>query len=383
MTHLYVLTDVLEQLWEGEGDLPSDGTDLLKRIGWKVSQFMYDRATSHCNDLHAELSAKCPGERGHVSLNTHTLEVARRIRYPTSGWCLSSVNHLEVNNDTASAKYEYTYCCKTRNALDGYLRRHVLTVAQRGRHYEIAVFAVNGHTFYYFGSSGVTAIIKDCDWSLYVDPVANRRLATNPHYVIELVSTKAAAVTYVRHDRTTTKSIVETTFTNCMTRSWSVRTFVNGTVTNASNFIAAPFGPFAKMVPLHTLVHYNERTMLDDYGDPWMRLESIDAQIAKLARPVQGSTWRNVALFPLLSAMLTRQLKARMLRIARKLLLVKAQWRQEAIAADPVRKCVACAIEAVKGRIGLGMVESDSDSDPVRDDGRVRFQPAPKRVRAA
>ena len=378
---MYVLTDVLEQLWEREDDLPSNSTDLLKRIGWKVAQFMYDRATSHCNDLHVELSAKCGGDRGHVSLNTHTLEVARQARYPASGWCLSAINHLEVNNNTASAKYEYTYCCETRNPLDGSRRRHVLTVAQRGRHYEIAIFAVKGHTFYYFGSSDVTAIIKDCDWSLHVDPIANRRLATNPHYVIELVSTKAASVTYVRHDRTNTKSIVETTFTNCMTRSWNVRTFVNNAFTNTSNFTAAPFGPHAKMTPLHTLVHYNERTMLDDYGDPWMRLESIAAQIVKLTRPVQVSPRGKVALCPLLSAMLTRQLKARMLRIATKLLLVKAQWREEAIAADPVRKCVACAIEAVKGRIGLGMVESDSDSD--LDDGRARLQPAPKRVRAA
>ena len=380
---MYVLTDVLEQLWEGEDDLPSNGTDLLKRIGWKVAQFMYDRATSHCNDLHAELSAKCSGERGHVSLNTHTMEVARQVRYPTSGWCLSAINHLEVNNNTASAKYEYTYCCETRNPHDGSRRQHVLTMAQRGRHYDIAVFAVRGHTFYYFGSAGVTAIIRDCDWGLYLDPAANRTLPTNPHYVVELVGPKSASVTYVRYDRTTTKSIVETTFTNCMTRTWNVRTFVNANAngTPRAHFTAAPFGPFSKTTSLHTLVHYNERTMLDDYGDPWLRLESIDSQIAKLVRPIQETTWRNVTLFPRLSKLLTRQLKGRMLRTARKLLLVKAQWREEERAADPVRKCVACAIEAVKGRIGLGMVDSGSDSDS--DDGRVLFAPDAKRARAA
>ena len=41
--------------------------------------------------------------------------------------------------------------------------------------------------------------------------------------------------------------------------------------------------------------------------------------------------------------------------IARKLLLVKAQWREEARAADPVRKCAACAIEAVKDQLLLGL----------------------------
>ena len=30
---------------------------------------------------------------------------------PTHGWYLGRVHHLEVNNDTASAKYEYIYSC--------------------------------------------------------------------------------------------------------------------------------------------------------------------------------------------------------------------------------------------------------------------------------
>ena len=49
-----------------------------------------------------------------------------------------------------------------------------------------------------------------------------------------------------------------------------------------------------------------------------------------------------------------------MLRVARKLLLVKAQWKEEARATDPVRKCAACAIEAVKGRLALDMVDDDA-----------------------
>ncbi len=352
-----VLTDVLEQLWKGEHELPTDPTDLLKRIAWKIAQRMYDNAVSSCDELHSELSAKCGGSRGQVALNTYTLQVHRRAELPTRGWCLGAVHHLEVNNDTASAKCEYIYSCTEPYGQ----ARHHLRLTQRGRHYEIARFAVRQHVFYYFSSATVTVLIKECDWSMRVDPYVGHRQPTSPHHIVELVSVKSASVTYVRYDRTLMKAIVETTFTNCMTRTWNVRTF--GDVRNASmaHRMNAPFSPSCSITPLARLLDYNERTMLDEYGDPWLRLESIDAQLVKLARPVQETSWRNVTLFPHLSALLTRQLQRRMLRIARKLLLVKAQWKEEARAADPVRKCAACAIEAVKGRFALQMVE-DNDA---------------------
>ena len=352
-----ILTDVLEQLWEREHELPTHPTDLLKRIAWKIAQRMHDAAVSSCDDLHAELSAKCGDDRGEVGLNTFTLQLHRCRPCPSHGWCLGRVHHLEVNNDTASAKYEYIYSCTEPYGQ----ARHHLRLTQRGRHYEIARFAVKQHVFYYFSSATVTALIKECDWSLRVDPHTGHKLSTSPHHIVEMVSPKSAAVTYVRYDRTLMKSIIETTYTNSMTRTWSVRTF--GDVTNATMMhrMNAPFSPSCSTTPLARLLDYNERTMLDEYGDPWLRLESIDAQLLKLVRPVQETSWRNVTLFPHLTAMLTRQLKGRMLRIATKLLLVKAQWKEEERAADPVKKCAACAIEAVKGRLGLGMVEDDDD----------------------
>jgi hypothetical protein len=365
MSHPPVLTCVLAQLWEGEEDLPSDSTAVLKRIAWKIAQRMYDGATSHCNDLHAELSARCAcGDRASVALNTEMLTLTRRSAYPKRGWCLGAINHLEVNCLTATAKYQYVYTCA--EMVGGDRRRHTLTVAQRGRDYEIATFVVKGHTFYYFGSTRVTAIFKDCDWSLFVDPQAMQP-STNPHHIIELVSPKSASVTYVRYDRTTRESIVDTTFTNCMTRSWNVRSFArNGGGVAAGLHNREPFGPHTRYTPLHRLVHYNERTMLDEHGDPSGQLESIDSQILKLARPVHETTWRNIVAYPHITALLTKQLRKRTFDAGMKLLLVKAQWREEARAADPVRKCVACAIESVKGRMALGMVEDGGGAAPER-----------------
>ena len=352
-----ILTDVLEQVWKGEHELPTHPTDLLKRMAWKIAQRMHDLAVSSCDDLHAELSAKCRDDCGAVTLNTYTLQLHRCRPCPTHGWCLGRVHHLEVNNSTASAKYEYIYSCTEPYGQ----ARHHLRLSQRGRHYEIARFAVKQHVFYYFSSSDVTVLVKECDWSLRVDPHIGHRIPTSPHHIVELVSIKSAAVTYVRYDRTLMKAIVETTFTNSMTRTWNVRTF--GDVRNSSMMhrMNAPFSPSCQITPLERLLDYNERTMLDEYGDPWLRLESIDAQLVKLARQVQETSRRNVTFFPHLTALLTRQLQRRMLRVARKLLLVKAQWKEEARATDPVRKCAACAIEAVKGRLALDMVDDDAE----------------------
>ena len=190
--------------------------------------------------------------------------------------------------DSASAKYEYIYSCTEPYGQ----ARHHLRLSQRGRHYEIARFAVKQHVFYYFSSSDVTVLVKECDWSLRVDPHIGHRIPTSPHHIVELVSIKSAAVTYVRYDRTLMKAIVETTFTNSMTRTWNVRTF--GDVRNSSMMhrMNAPFSPSCQITPLERLLDYNERTMLDEYGDPWLRLESIDSQLRKLSRPVQETSWR-------------------------------------------------------------------------------------------
>ena len=68
-----ILTDVLEQVWKGEHELPTHPTDLLKRMAWKIAQRMHDLAVSSCDDLHAELSAKCNrGDCGAVTVSyTH------------------------------------------------------------------------------------------------------------------------------------------------------------------------------------------------------------------------------------------------------------------------------------------------------------------------
>ena len=56
-----------------------------------------------------------------------------------------------------------------------------------------------------------------------------------------------------------------------------------------------------------------------------------------------------------LSARLSHQRRSRFVRIARTLLLARAQTREECIASDPVKKCAACAIQAAKSQLVLGL----------------------------
>ena len=151
------------------------------------------------------------------------------------------------------------------------------------------------------------------------------------------------------------RSIVETTLTNSMTRSWNVRKYGDPNDTNLPRLLGAPFSPRGTSCSLWRLVDYNERTMLDCHSDPWTRMDAVDRDIANLVRPVNENAGMYVTRCWNISELLTRQLKDRMYGIARKLLLVKAQWREEALAADPIKKCAACAVQAAKDQLVLGL----------------------------
>lgn len=345
-----VITYVLEQLWdhEDEEQLPSDPTGLLKCIGWRLAQRMSDLATSSSDNMHQELGGKTGGERGQVALNTYSLTICRTKDFPKSGWCLGRVNHSETNQHTCTGKYEYVYCAKTRG---GGLIRHIVELSQRGLLYQHARFLVKNVPFHYYWSRNVTAVFLDRDWSLHVSSQM-QRLPRSDHYLIESVSWKAAAVTYACYDRTLFKSLVETTFTNSMHRSYAVKKYVR--LQNNRYVGEAPFrgGPHAS---LHKLLHYNERTQLDTTHDPWHVMERIDAQVAKIAQPCVLDNQSSKETLDWWSEVSTRQLRRRLFAKALKVLLVKAQWKEEARAQDPIKKCAACAVQAAKDQLVLGL----------------------------
>ena len=345
----FVITHVLEQLWnhEDEEHLPSDPTGLLKCIGWRLAQRMNDLAVSSSMDMHKELSSKTRGERGQVELDAYSLQVARTKDFPTSGWCLSRINHMEANRSTCTGKYEYVYNGKRGNEAFS----SVVELSQRGAMYTYASFVVKNVTFYYYSSRNVTAVFLDRDWSLHVSSQM-RRMPRSDHYLIESVSWKAAAVTYACYDRRIMKSLIETTFTNSMTRSYAVKRYSR--FSPQANPGGAPFFGMTH-ASLFRLVHYNERTQLDTMHDPWHSMELIDTQVARIAQPRIVNTNLVKESLKCLSEARTRQLRRSMFAKAYKLLLVKAQWKEEARAQDPIKRCAACAVQAAKDQLVLGL----------------------------
>lgn len=345
----FVITHVLEQLWkhEDDGHLPSDPTGLLKCIGWRLAQRMNDLAVSSSLDMHKELDAKTRGERGQVALDAYSLQVGRTKDHPERGWCLSRVNHMEANQYTCTGKYEYVYNGKR----DGGAFSSVVELSQRGGMYTYARFVIKDVTFYYYWSRNVSAVFLDRDWALHVSSQM-RSMPRNDHYLIESVSWKAAAVTYVCYDRTILKSLIETTFTNSMSRSYSVKRFPRAST--QSHHTGAPFFGVT-YASLYKLVHYNERTQLDTTQDPWSIMEQIDTQVARIAQPRIVDSNQTKETLRCLSRACTRQLRCSMFAKAYKLLLVKAQWREEARAQDPIKRCAACAVQAAKDQLVLGL----------------------------
>ena len=339
-----ILTEVIAWAWEHESDLPEDRTRLLKRLTWMIAQRMYDAAVSSCGDLHSELSARCGGERGKVVLNPYAVMMHRKTPLPKQGWYLASVRHLENTDHRNSCKCVYEYACRNDPS-----KRHTLTISQLSTYYEFARFTIGSEEFYWWLTPTARVLIPECDWSLYVNGTNAHLHPTSRHHVVELTSFASGAVTWIWYDRTSMRAIVETTFTNSMTVTWNTRRYGEVGDTNPNRVSRVPFHREGAPTPLSRFVDYNEH--IHD-GSFFTRLGYVDAHLGKLVSPTFVA---EVKLFPHLSELLTRQLRDRMYGIARKLLLVKAQWREEALAADPVKRCAACAVQAAKDQLVLGL----------------------------
>jgi len=341
-----ILTEVLAWAWDHEYELPTDGTLLLKRLAWMIAQRMYDRAVSSCGDLRSELSARCGGgPRGTLSLNVHSHAIEQRRPLPKEGgWYLHAVRHFECTDNRAACKCEYVYACRGNPN-----KRHGVTLSWFRDAYEFARFEILGKEYYWWSTPDAQVLIAECNWGLYIDPHRDHLTRTKRCHLIELATFGSAWVDYIRYDRTNMTAIAETTFTNSMTINWDVRRYANVGNADTIHLDRVPFHRDARPNHICNFVDYDVH-IFD--GSFFSRLHYVEAHLGMLLAPTRVV---EVKLFPHLSAMLTRQLRERMYGIARKLLLVKAQWKEEARAADPIKKCAACAVQAAKDQLVLGL----------------------------
>ncbi len=324
------LLRVLERFFETEDELPKHPTQVLKRLGWALAQHMYDSATSRSEPLHRQLMWACPGARGHVTWSAHSSTMSRVAPPPKEGWCLNRVAHFESaetnDNDFVAvgsrntAKLQFLYTTKDK-------RRFAIDVAHYGLvSHEYVQFALNDEVYCWLQFPEACIVCRA--WDKF-----------GPTEMLEAVSARSACVTHIQYDLVSRHCFGNTTFTT--SADVSVWAKYNQSFPNAWTIE-------------EVMDHRNLHEMQVSH------LERLEQRMKALTTPPQehergAFAAGNVKVLPHASALLTKQLRSRLYRVAKKLLYTKLQEAQERFAADPVRRCAACAVEAAKDQIVLGL----------------------------
>lgn len=323
------LLAALQHLFDHEEELPDDPTAMLKRIGWVFAEKLYEAGESGVHSLDSELQHVCDSDaRNKVAW----CPVSFSLRHPFSatplhGWCLDVV--LDVDSLRKNAKSVYKY----RSPVDD--RKHNVHLTIRMGCHEFACFQLKGRICYWHSHAGHNTIVADHGGSLGV---------------LHGVAIRAATVTYARYEAAPAGTcLVHRLFTTSHESYMSIKRFRED-----PSWLHMPYiGNWAihnqlYYDPAHDAVlNHNEGT-----NTAQLRLEKLAAAIRAITKHDRAATWTEL---PLLSAQLSRQRRSRFVRIARTLLIHRAQAREEARARDPVKKCAACAIEAVKSQLALGI----------------------------
>lgn len=325
--------DALAHLFDHQEELPDDPVASLKRIGWVFAEKIYEVGQSvvHCLDdelLHACNTVArsklvwCP-----CSFSMRTPYSART---DLCGWHIDQVLHVDSAVQRRNAKFTYKYVSPVTH------KEHLLDLAIRLERHEFAQFRLKGQTYFWHFHDGYSAIA----WH---NPPSSHVLDA-----IHIVALRAAVVSYARYDVPSTTCLIHHLFTTSHESLVSIKRF-----RNQGHEVMPNIGHFS----FYNQVHYNAE--MDAWTNHNDTDSSLQRRLDKLAWTIRAITSSYTRVpqtkLPLLSAQLSLQRRSRFVRIARTLLLARAQAREEARARDPVKKCAACAIEAVKSQLALGI----------------------------
>jgi hypothetical protein len=222
-------------------------------------------------------------------------------------------------------KFTYMYYSPVTN------EKHAVDLTLRLEHHEFAHFALKGQSFYWHSHDGYNTIVADND-------------------CVHCVAIRAAAMTYARYDPAPAgTSLIHRLFTTSH-ESWvSIKRFGEDP--------RIQHKPYINHWMLRNQLYYNpadDAVFEHNEGTNATRnrLARLAFDLRAITKHAHAARWTELRH---LSTLLSRQRRSRFLRIARTLLINRAQEREEARARDPVRKCAACAIEAVKSQLALGL----------------------------
>lgn len=340
---LFPLLSAFSRIFDREEEMPKDPTSCLRRIGWIVADCFHRSGDSTGHSLAEELRCEAGGRRSELVWDPVRLTAVRNQPSVKHGWVLKEV--LDTNTceyvKSAQLRYEYT------SSVTG--EQHVLQLTTRaGDAHEFAHFFVHGTDFYWY---------QNMDFCTF----ARENLHGNR---LELVAVRAATVVYSYYDRMKNDCLVHRTFTTSHKQGVCVYHFkrpwrVHGRMPEFDHFFLSCHLNYRSEEEAVLTREYPEESV-------YSRLERL-SQDLRVVTGLSGEPERRagagipkVVPLPHLTRRLTERRRARFVRVARTLLLTKAQEAEERRAADPVRKCAACAVEAVKSQLALGIEPIES-----------------------
>lgn len=326
------LLSALAHLFDHEEDLPADPVARLRHIGWVFAEKWYESGDSGGRTLENELTAVCNGDRGRLDWCPTSFAFRHPCpgRSPARGWFLDMVVH--VDNSRKNCKFAYIYHSPVTN------KKHGIDFTIRLQHHEFACFVLKDQNFYWHSHDGYSTIVSD----------------HGGHYgVVHCVAIRAATVTYARYDPAPAGTcLVHRLFTTSHESCVSIKRFGEDI-----RFQQSQLMPTIRNWAIHNQLYYDpahDAVLNHNEGSnaTLNRLTLMAYNLRVITKHARAATWVEL---PLLSAQLSRQRRSRFVRIAHTLLVHRAQEREEARARDPIKKCAACAIEAVKSQLALGL----------------------------
>jgi len=322
----------LAHLFDHQDELPSDPAARLRRIGWVLAEKWYEYGESEAHSLDDELRHVCDNvARSKLVWSPVSFTLQHPYgRTAMRGWHIDQLLHMDNAAGRRNAKFAYKYHSPVTH------KEHRLDLSIRLQNHEFAHFTLNDQNYFWHFHDRYVAIT----W--HDGRVTDRMEA------LHIVTFRAAAVTYVRYDVRSATSITHRLFTTSHESCVSIKRFRDLRVDSVPQFGHWSFYNQVYYNPEHDAVlNRNEGA-----STTRRQLEYLALDVRAVTCNDTRVPWKEL---PLLSERLSRQRRSRFVRIARTLLLARAQAREERIASDPVKKCAACAIEAVKSQLALGI----------------------------
>ena len=357
--------DVLEWLMDNEHDLPTDDTQLLKCIGWVWASRVERATTSDPNYgsddyahertiaedvFRAIADDRTAGTRGIVNYSPYLGSMRSTPppdAPPTTGWWLRNVMQLwDINCEVGELRGgAFLYWYFKRGSKE---EPNPVYWTKYSNDYHVVAFMLAGrwitmmsreHEIFFCRTTGC-GVARDVDqpWQLEF---------------VRVLIPDCPTFEYVLYDSNTMVGSVLLTATNtCRTRLW-LHNYRSVVPSDESRFLADAYrddfsllNRFSKLVITPGASAAPPAEGLEDV----MTMTQSMYFLAEFRRYAPAASTTTA-----ISALLAERTRRRLVRVASNFLLAQAQAAEERRAADPVRKCAACAVEAVKSQLALGI----------------------------